>query len=236
MPKRSSNTGKRFYNALDVSTALISTLHEVARFSPVPFLAETSSLALNLLNIVQNAKNNQEDFLRLAKEACELVYGIKMTLGNTRNPNVDLRNYLKVLKETLSEIEDYAKRRTSRNWAARAIFTKSDAMVVQEYRQQIRHALDLFNIQTTVTNTDTINGMANDLQYLRNDVLQYQGTSSPPSPSVSFFSGSNINFRGGSFNNVQGNFHSESRIDRSQRVNSGNIYYVGTSGPSRLYP
>ncbi|THU75766.1 hypothetical protein K435DRAFT_706471, partial [Dendrothele bispora CBS 962.96] len=91
-------------------------------------------------------KNNQEDFLRLAKEACELVSDCINDLGNTRNPNMDLRKYLEALKETLSEIERFAKRHTSRSWAARAIFMKLDATEAQEYRQRLRHTLDLFNV------------------------------------------------------------------------------------------
>ncbi|KAK7444324.1 hypothetical protein VKT23_015336 [Stygiomarasmius scandens] len=203
------------------------TLREVAKASPVPYLAQASSLALLLLDVVQNVRNNKDNLKRLSNEACHLVYTIDKRMEGVRNVGDPLINSLEELKGSLADIVAFAKQRISRNKIMRALLLRSDAAAIEEYRRRLRHSLDVFGIQALISNTDTINNMADDLRFLRSDSKpKPPPPTSPTGPTSRYsFSGSNINFNGTTFNNYDGNSHSISTIDNSQKINVGNTYY-----------
>ncbi|KAK7444286.1 hypothetical protein VKT23_015296 [Stygiomarasmius scandens] len=219
-------------DALEISSNVIYVLREVAKASPVPHLAQVSTLALILLDVVQNVRNNKNDLKRLGNEACHLVHAIDKRMEGVRNAGAPLIDSLAELEGNLSEIVTFAKQRIARNKIMRALLFRSDAAAIEEYRQRLQHSLDVFGIQTLITNTDTINRMADDLRVLRNDSKSKSPPSSPGPPSKYSFSGSNIHFTGTTFNSYDGNSHSISTIDNSRKSNVGNTYYY-PSAPDR---
>ena len=58
---------------------------------------------------------------------------------------------------TLASIEQFAKKKVSRNIVMRLIMRKSDIGTVQEFREMLRHSLDLFGVSIDeITMTDFV--------------------------------------------------------------------------------
>ncbi|KAJ8072438.1 hypothetical protein AAF712_007968 [Marasmius tenuissimus] len=84
-----------------VSVLVLETLQDVARFAPVPYLSDISSVALGILEAVQTFKGNKEGFKKLGADTCELVYAINATCqGLTKDDkplSTDLQENLRQL-------------------------------------------------------------------------------------------------------------------------------------------
>ncbi|KAF5348961.1 hypothetical protein D9758_014207 [Tetrapyrgos nigripes] len=218
-------------DALELSSNIIYTLKETSKVAPVPFLSLASTLALSILETVQNARNNKDDFLRLGNDACNLVFAIGDSVKEVRNTNEGLLSHLNELVKTLSEIDTFAKGRAHRSKMHRALFTKGDAGAIQEYRQRLRHALDIFGVQTMISNTDVMSGIAEGIRNM-NTKTQLQSQRAASTGPFSF-SGSDISFSNTSFNNYDKDYHSTSTQDSSRRENYRNTYYQITNPGSR---
>lgn len=53
-----------------------------------------------------------------------------------------------LFKRTLREILEYTKWHTARKWVFRIMQYKSEACAIDEYRERLKHALDVFNVST----------------------------------------------------------------------------------------
>ncbi|KAF8335226.1 hypothetical protein F5887DRAFT_618836 [Amanita rubescens] len=61
---------------LGVSSIILMTLRDTSKISPVPYLSNAAGIALDIIMVVQNARQNRDGFKRLASDSCELVYVI----------------------------------------------------------------------------------------------------------------------------------------------------------------
>jgi hypothetical protein len=79
-------------NTLEISITVLDTLRRASQLAPVPFLQMAASIALSIvqqaqvcfyqiisscspiLNYMQDTRGTKDDFQRLAKDACDLVY------------------------------------------------------------------------------------------------------------------------------------------------------------------
>ncbi|KAK7051480.1 hypothetical protein VNI00_004454 [Paramarasmius palmivorus] len=63
----------------DTIQTLLLTLNDIAAYTSVPYLSDASSLALGILQAVQQCHSNKTDFITLAEKTCELVLEINET-------------------------------------------------------------------------------------------------------------------------------------------------------------
>ncbi|KAF8059475.1 hypothetical protein FPV67DRAFT_443378 [Lyophyllum atratum] len=146
--------------ALDSSELVLSTLADAARLTPVPYLQEAAGVALGIINMIQGVKSNKSSFHRLGNDACALVYIIlcredKAAVGVVTVTPAYL-DHARDLAETLHEIYNYTKRQASRNRLLRMLQYKSDAGTVQEYRDRLKHSLDLFSVKSSLSIQDAL--------------------------------------------------------------------------------
>ncbi|KAG5729405.1 hypothetical protein E4T56_gene2363, partial [Termitomyces sp. T112] len=152
MPPSTSSPAAVF---LDASELVVSTLLNVAQLTPVPYLQNAAGLALSLLDIIQSVKSNQDAFRQLGEDACQLLYFILRNDSRAAQtiatlPSAFLKD-TKELYETLKDIYNSAKARTSRNKVFRVIQYKSDSTMIQQYRDRLKHSLDVFHFKSIVS-------------------------------------------------------------------------------------
>ncbi|EEB94949.1 hypothetical protein MPER_06161, partial [Moniliophthora perniciosa FA553] len=93
-------------------------------------------------------KSNKEGFKRLAADCCDLVFAIGATCGRLVKDgaplSTELEDHLKQLRQTLRQIVGFTEKQGKRNRVSRFLTYRSDSGKIQEFRERLRHALDLF--------------------------------------------------------------------------------------------
>ncbi|ESK84411.1 hypothetical protein Moror_11068 [Moniliophthora roreri MCA 2997] len=166
--------GRRLNTASEISITALLTLKCASFAGQIPFIGIACTLAVEILRAAQAAKNNKDAFKRLAKDSCSLVLHIKMvcqelsSVNDMKDSGIEgrqilspmLLKHLEELEETLTEIRDFAKQRASRGFWKRYFANTSDLGRIQEYRERLRQALDIFGIQSQITVCETVARMA----------------------------------------------------------------------------
>ncbi|KAF9458853.1 hypothetical protein BDZ94DRAFT_1325216 [Collybia nuda] len=134
----------------DLAYSILATLKCTARYAPIPYLQEAASLALGILQIINDVKSVQEGLVRLANDSCELVYRAVCVYSHGGGNSPMLRENLGKLIRTLTSIHSYAKREMKRSLMVRLIKYKFDQGRIVEYRETLRQSLDVFVLQSLV--------------------------------------------------------------------------------------
>jgi len=149
---------------LGVSGLILSALNSAAQNSPLPGLQQASSLALLILNTIGGAADNKQLFKRLANDACKLVYSVvhlhEEMESRDQKLSPRLMQDLQGLVETLEHISSFASAHAARNTIQRIISRPSDVQKIQEYRETLRQALDVFGLQSSITIRETVTRIA----------------------------------------------------------------------------
>ncbi|KAJ3838855.1 hypothetical protein F5878DRAFT_151487 [Lentinula raphanica] len=150
----------------DLSEQVLSTLTSAAQYVPVPYLASLSAVALSIFKTVQGAKDNQEGLGELAKTACELALSVLNTYKELHPSNCEsntsqeqlsfssdsaLKSQVEQLVETFTNINDWIIGMKSRKLVSKLVSYKSDLREIQKFRNQLRDAMDKFQLQSFIT-------------------------------------------------------------------------------------
>jgi len=247
--------------ALDVSSLILTTLADIAQWAPLPHLQQASSLALGILNTVRGAHDNKESFRRLASDACGLVYTILCIQQDKSEESQELSpklaGDLEGLVITLNSISDFAQTYAQRNMFQRIVSRNSDLGMIQDYRQRLKQALDLFGLQSSITIRETVMKIAASHEKLRSELRERDNreqetqdgesrstqpsqqhdegeipsktspNASPPSPGSQ--NSSNYNFPpASSVTVIHGSYNQTGNVWNNSRSNSGNMMKVTT--------
>ncbi|KIM91473.1 hypothetical protein PILCRDRAFT_810744 [Piloderma croceum F 1598] len=141
-------------STLAISAFVLDTLQRASLFAPIPFLQIAASVALSIVQQAQEARGIRDDFQRLAKDACDLVY-IVLVAHEARESEKseksnDLDSNLEDLVKTLTSIDKYAREKTKRSSVKRFLMFKSDIAKISEYRERLSHALNVFWLQSSI--------------------------------------------------------------------------------------
>ncbi|KAJ7235595.1 hypothetical protein C8J57DRAFT_1530761 [Mycena rebaudengoi] len=117
MPRTSeSRNANALAIAFSVAATAIAVAATAAEFTPFPYIHQLSSLASSILNSIQAVKDNKAAFKRLATDAYELVHAVKNMADEGRTISFLLKRNLEDLVATLTAINDFALRHTSRGF------------------------------------------------------------------------------------------------------------------------
>ncbi|KAG7100180.1 hypothetical protein E1B28_001957 [Marasmius oreades] len=154
---------------LDLSQTALSTVKELAEFTPIPFLKEAAGCALAIVEAVDRVITNKEEFRLLASHACELVFvAQRATAASERtiqNKDSKMMNNLRHLLNTLSQIKEFADSRATKNPFSRFIHQNSDEQKILAFREMMSHALALFNLQSTIQSHDLLLDIQRNTRY-----------------------------------------------------------------------
>ncbi|KIK00916.1 hypothetical protein K443DRAFT_678841 [Laccaria amethystina LaAM-08-1] len=140
---------------LAVSDTIVSMLKDVVTLSGLPFIQEAASVALTILEILQNVRNNKGDFGRLANDACEITYAAALMCNEYEKKHQPIsettKEDLKELVRKLKNIEQYAYESIQRKWYWKLANNKSDQGKIAAYRQDLNSSVALFGFQSHLT-------------------------------------------------------------------------------------
>ncbi|KAF9458837.1 hypothetical protein BDZ94DRAFT_64939 [Collybia nuda] len=140
-----------FQLSLDTSNVILSTLRDVGRVTPVPYLYEAAQLTLGILSTVQAMKDCDEGFERLARDSCGLVYAVCCRRPEGAVISEEFSGHIDQLVRDLESISQFAKKRLKSKRVLKFIRSNSDRGKIHEYREAIRQSLDVFSIQSSIS-------------------------------------------------------------------------------------
>ncbi|KAM6503088.1 hypothetical protein JOM56_000031, partial [Amanita muscaria] len=138
----------------EVSSTVLKALDAVAKYFPVPGIAQAASLALRISDTVQKANFNQVAFSRLADDAAQLVYVIFCTYKDiTKEEDVDpnLKTNLDDVLKVLLDIQELANHSTSRGKIVGLLRSNADEDKIKECRRRLQHCLTKFGFESDLT-------------------------------------------------------------------------------------
>ncbi|KAG6824789.1 hypothetical protein H0H92_005823 [Tricholoma furcatifolium] len=156
---------------LDTTSVIISALVNVAKISSLPYLQGAASFALNITECIQHVRSNKEAFKRLADDACALVYVLHCAheQATTKTLHPSFLQNTKELCQTLNEIDTYVRMHASKRMMLRIIQYKSDPGTIEEFRERLKHSLDIFGVKSSISIHDSLSSLdekVTDLQTL----------------------------------------------------------------------
>ncbi|KAF4585167.1 hypothetical protein EYR40_002004 [Pleurotus pulmonarius] len=159
LPMEESHTPPERSSSLDsflgVSEIFLTILKEASTVSPVPFLSDAAKLSLGILNAVQAVRKNKVLWIDLAQDIARLVVVVVRKVDST-NLDSDTLDQIEQLHSMLRNIEGTVEVMVSRSLVKRAIAFGSDAQKVQQYRQELDLAIDLFGVRAAITNAENM--------------------------------------------------------------------------------
>ncbi|KAM6503086.1 hypothetical protein JOM56_000029 [Amanita muscaria] len=163
---------------LDVSAVILGTLRDVAHLSPVPGLSEAAGIAVSIAGIVAKARNNKDDFRRLAEDSTELVYAIVRAHKDVTRPEdvpSDLIDNLRQLVTTLTLVHKFAEKGARRNFFMAMIRSNVDATRILDYREKLRQSMRVFGLQSDISLRDTVHKLAEQQVEMMNELKNREG-------------------------------------------------------------
>ncbi|KAF8210964.1 hypothetical protein K438DRAFT_100899 [Mycena galopus ATCC 62051] len=133
--------------SLGAAVGCLSVMASFAQLSGIPYAAQVISLASEILTAIQRVRNNKVAFQRLAADIQDLVVAVRESTGNL---SAEMEHGLERLVSALVEIYEFVLKHTSRGKLHRVVASVADASKINEYRAQIRQALDLFGLKAQI--------------------------------------------------------------------------------------
>ncbi|KAJ3710570.1 hypothetical protein C8R42DRAFT_648691 [Lentinula raphanica] len=180
-----SRTCSTFSSACwDITEQVLRTVVAGAQYAPTPYLGSLSVVALSIFDAVQGAKENQSVLGQLVQTIYELVCTVSDTYKELHSINSDsgppqklssfsldptLNNQIQELIETLERINEWIKGVRSRAPIRRFISSRSDLLVIQDFRDQLNKAKDKFQLQSLITLRNSVANIASQQHQMEKD-------------------------------------------------------------------
>ncbi|KAJ3834792.1 hypothetical protein F5878DRAFT_664449 [Lentinula raphanica] len=175
-----SRTCSTFSSACwDITEQVLRTVVAGAQYAPTPYLGSLSVVALSIFEAVQGAKENQAVLGQLAKVACELVCSVHETYiqlhdfatpqssfssDSTLNAHVE-----ELLNSALQTIDKWIQGVKSRKYIQKIIASRSDLLVIQEFRDQLKAAMDKFQLRSLITIRNSVANILSQQHQMEKD-------------------------------------------------------------------
>ncbi|KAF5383359.1 hypothetical protein D9757_008394 [Collybiopsis confluens] len=189
-PPTRSSTGTVGGILVDLSDQVLRTVVGVAQFTPTPYLGSLAVVALSIFSAIQGARDNQDSLKQLAHIAITSVDTVNSTYkelqqqtptasSSTAEPGTDsfssdptLNRHVAELLRILQKIDDWVKSLTSRNILRRVVASRSDLNFIQDFKDQIKQALDKFQLQSMITLRYSVSRMAAQQQAMEQEAVR----------------------------------------------------------------
>ncbi|KAK7452166.1 hypothetical protein VKT23_012269 [Stygiomarasmius scandens] len=143
-------SGFDFSHAKDILTT-VASISKAAGFPPLEGAAEVSK---RIVEIAETARKNKGDCTSIAEDIVHLLEDIKETIQQRGKSKVDegLGRCIEELEKELQKVQQNLKGMSQRNRTKKLFHATSDADIIKECKDKIKHCIDVFNLKGTVNN------------------------------------------------------------------------------------
>ncbi|KAH7101987.1 hypothetical protein BKA62DRAFT_743174 [Auriculariales sp. MPI-PUGE-AT-0066] len=135
---------------LAVASLTFRALREIADGLDIPYAKGIAGLAVLITDSIQLVITNREACERLAEHVCQVVVAIINQMHGKDHISPQLKYNIEHLTGTLRRIHEFVVAQTKRSYFSRFMRSQDDVQVIQQYADELRHALDLFGLRSTI--------------------------------------------------------------------------------------
>ncbi|PPQ64790.1 hypothetical protein CVT26_002622 [Gymnopilus dilepis] len=136
---------------IQCSALVLKVVEGVASAAPLPYLQEAAQLALSIVKIAQDIKDNKIGFQKVAGDCADLIATIWDSYEQSNNRELwlseNLNNAIEELVASLRSIEASLKVELNRGIGSKIIFSGSGTTRIQSLRGDLDQALKKFNVR-----------------------------------------------------------------------------------------
>ncbi|KAJ7173334.1 hypothetical protein C8R46DRAFT_113409 [Mycena filopes] len=154
--RRASKTDR----VLQYGTVAATLLKDIGNASNQPYLQAIASISLLIMETVQRVKDNKDECMKLTQRAVELVGAIINICGDSEAelaPAV-IRS-IHQFSETLEKILTFVRSQVKGGFWRRVFRSMEDADLITECNAGLKHALDVFGVQSSIIAAMTMGAM-----------------------------------------------------------------------------
>ncbi|KAF5312868.1 hypothetical protein D9619_002388 [Psilocybe cf. subviscida] len=160
---------------LDNAAVILSALRKIGSGSSVPFLREAATVALRLVNLIKDVRDNSDAFRLLGLDAGKLVWTIATECERLAHTGkaipVSVQEHINGLVTNLHSIEKFIEGKMVRRKLQKIIAASSDKLEVSRYREVLRTALDSFAIQASIASQEALHHISETINEQRVEVI-----------------------------------------------------------------
>ncbi|KAF9523090.1 hypothetical protein CPB83DRAFT_899074 [Crepidotus variabilis] len=148
--RRDAAQNNWFETSVNGGTMVLALLKDAADKIPAPYVKEAIGYTLAIIRIVQNVKDNKNDFQLIAIDAATLVAHVYRSYEKSEDkahwPGKQLQEDLEFLVGTLLDIQLFAEARADNSMLHRVFNKDGDTKKIREYRTKLNHAMASFQV------------------------------------------------------------------------------------------
>ncbi|KDQ23135.1 hypothetical protein PLEOSDRAFT_1108772 [Pleurotus ostreatus PC15] len=145
-------------SVLGASEALLTLVKDVSNVVAVPYMRDAAEVSLGFLNIVQTIRESKEEWQRLAESVARLVLAVATKVHSTGSPTLDgdTMDQVRELNNMLLKVREIVETMKSRNLFKRIMGFRDDATKLQQHREDLKIAIDVFMVRAAITNAENV--------------------------------------------------------------------------------
>ncbi|KAJ7156415.1 hypothetical protein C8R46DRAFT_431335 [Mycena filopes] len=166
--RRASNTDR----VLQYGTVAATLLKDIGNASNQPYLQAIASISLLIMENVKRVKDNKDECMKLTQRAVELVGAIINICGDSE---ADLApamiRSITQFSETLEKILTFVRNQVKGGFWRRVFRSMEDADLIVECNAGLKHALDVFGVQSSIIAAMTMGAMQKEQKQYYDELI-----------------------------------------------------------------
>ncbi|KAJ7719128.1 hypothetical protein B0H16DRAFT_1739598 [Mycena metata] len=169
-------TIRRFTNkdrVLKYGTVAASLLKDIGNASNQPYLQAIASISLLIMETVQRVNDNKDACMKMTERACELVCAI---INICRDSEAELApamiRSITQFSETLEKILTFVRSQVKGGIWRRIFRSMEDADLITECNAGLKHALDVFGVQSGIIAAMTMAEMSKEAKQRHEELIE----------------------------------------------------------------
>ncbi|KAF8179579.1 hypothetical protein K438DRAFT_1768940 [Mycena galopus ATCC 62051] len=168
LPSRASNKDR----VLQYGTVAASLLKDIGNATNQPYLQAIASVSLLIMETVQRVRDNKDACMKMTERAYELVCAI---INICRDSEADLApamvRSIAQFSETLEKILVFVRNQVQGGLLRRMFRSMEDASLIQECNTGLKHALDVFGVQSGIIAAMTMAEMQKEAKQRHEELI-----------------------------------------------------------------
>ncbi|KAK7039695.1 hypothetical protein R3P38DRAFT_2901466 [Favolaschia claudopus] len=158
--------------ALQYGTVAATLLKDVGNASNQPYLQAIASISLLIMETVKRVRENKEACMRLTERAYDLASAvINICCDSDAEIAPTMARSIKQFTETLEKILTFVRSQVKGGIIRRMFRSMEDADLIKQCNDGLKHALDVFGVQSAITAAMTMAEFQKDAKQRQEEVV-----------------------------------------------------------------
>ncbi|KAF7308911.1 hypothetical protein MKEN_01091600 [Mycena kentingensis (nom. inval.)] len=164
---------RRKDRVLHYSNVTFNLLKDIGNASNQPYLQAIASVSLLIVETVQRVDNNKDACMKMTERAHELVCAIiNICRDSEAQLSTDMERSVQHFLETLEKILQFVRSQVKGSFMRRMLRSMEDADLIVECNSGLKHALDVFSVQSGIIAAKTMAEMQKEAKVRHEELVR----------------------------------------------------------------